>query len=779
MILRTLFLIWIAACGIVSADDSGFTTADYEYFEKRIRPILVARCFECHSADAKTVHGGLLLDSSAGLKTGGDSGPVFEPGNPDESLLLSAIAYDTDGFQMPPKGKLPDAEIAELNAWIQRGAPFSADTGTVHSAAEIDFDAGREFWSFQPVRKQAVPSITPQSEHWIQSRADYFILAKLQAHGLSPSAAADRRTLLRRVSFDLTGLPPTPEELQTFESDTTPDAYEKQVDRLLMSPHYGERWGRFWLDLARYTDKTASWLYSTGDAYLYRDWVVDAMNKDMPYDEFVHRQLATDLMPETGPEDLPALGFVGLSPAYWKELKLPCEIIKVIVADEWEERVDAVSRTFLGLTVACARCHDHKFDPVSTEDYYALAGVFASSRLTARPIIDERLFEPVRNARTDVEKLETQLVALRKMKPKPDEQIAQIVEDIRQLKATPHFDTPMANGVSEESVHVLRAGATPQDGTKLDYRAEPRDLPVFIRGNPNRPGKTVPRRFLTVLSPEVPQPFRVGSGRLELAQAITRDAQALTSRVIVNRIWMAHFGAGLVSTPSNFGRQGELPSHPELLDDLSARFVEAGWSLKSLHRELVLSATYRQASRSDEHKEQIDPSNRFLWRMNSRRLDVESWRDAMLVTSGQLDFRIGGPSQDLEAAENKRRTMYGTIHRREMSTMLLTHDFPDPASHSPRRHATTTALQGLYVLNGPLLADQSAGLIERVERESSGDAVDRLRRLYALLFQREPSQIEAEIGLAFVNGQAPEDRSAKWKQFAHVLLGSNEFLYVD
>ena len=402
----------------------------------------------------------------------------------------------------------------------KRGPDAGERTFDKESPSGIDFEKGSQFWSFQPVREHPEP---PRGD-WGRTQIDAFVLEAMKQRGLNPSPPADRATLIRRLDFDLVGLPPTPEEVQKFVQDESPTAYERLVDRLLQSPQYGERWARFWLDKSRYADKTASWLSNTGEAYLYRDWVATAFNVDMPYDEFVHRQLATDLMPETGPEDFPALGFISLSPTYWKELKLPCEIIKVIVADEWEERVDAVSRTFLGLTVACARCHDHKFDPISSEDYYAWAGVFASCRRAERPLVTENKYAPVREAKEKVKKLEAERAALKKKKASKEE-INTLTAMIEEIKAgTPGYDLPLANALSEESLFVVRAGKTPQDGTKLEYCPGPRDLPLFIRGDPNRPGEIIPRRFLKVLSRnQKPEPFKSGSGRLELG-AITTDA---------------------------------------------------------------------------------------------------------------------------------------------------------------------------------------------------------------------------------------------------------------
>lgn len=755
-----------------------FSAIEIEYFEKKIRPLLAKHCYSCHSTEAKTVHGGLKLDSAHSLLLGGDTGPAIVPGKPDESLLIQSILYGKDAdYQMPPKGKISEPEIAELTAWVKRGAPFPADTASpALTDKKIDFEKAKQFWSFMDVEKQPLPATTQQG--WARQRIDHFILAAMEKQQLSPSQQASREVMLRRLSFDLIGLPPTPAEVQAFVEDASPDAYKKQVERLLASPHFGERWGRLWLDLARYTDRTASWLEAPGDPYLYRDWVIQAMNEDMPYDQFVIRQLATDMLEETGAEDNAALGFVGLSPSYWKELKLPSEIIKVIVADEWEERIDAVSRTFLGLTVACARCHDHKFDPITVQDYYAFAGVFASTHIQGLPTIEPALYEPVKIAKEKVAALETKLKELKKKKPVPEEEMAAVTKEIETTKtSTPHYDAPLAPGLVDEALFVERLGETPQSGSKIVYKPQAQNLNIFIRGNPNRLGEEVPRRFLQVLSKGSSKPYQQASGRLELAESIVNDAASLTARVIVNRIWRAHFGRGLVTTPSNFGISGDAPSHPELLDDLAVRFIEEGWSLKKLHREIVLSATYRQSSRADEDSAQLDPENIWLSRMNKRRLPIESWRDAMLSVTKELDPEIGGPSIDLTAKTNLRRTIYATIHRRDMSNILLMHDFPDPTSHNAQRLSTTTALQGLYALNGPLLLDRSEALATRLEKIP--ETSERIKFAYQLLYSRFPTERELEIGINYLTDETEEEEKAAWRQYTHVLFASNEFLYVN
>jgi len=769
------------------ADDAGpsktFTPEDFAYFEKRIRPLLVKRCYECHSQKKGKKRGGLRVDSRSALLSGGDSGPAIVPGRPDASELISAVRYTGDGVDMPPTGKLPDSEIKELEKWIARGAPFpQGEADEPADSQGIDFEQAREFWSFQPVRTHPLPDV--DEADWPRRRIDAFVLSKLEAGGLSHSSEADRSTLIRRVTFDLIGLPPTPAEVRDFTNDGAPDAYERLVDRLLSSPHFGERWGRFWLDLARYADSTPEWLKSTGRAWVYRDWVVGAMNGDVPYDIFVTKQLAADLLPDYEPADIPALGFLGLSPTYWKELKLDKNVIKTVVAEEWDERIDAVSRTFLGLTVACARCHDHKFDPVSTEDYYALAGVFASTRLIDLPMLPEPRASIVKRARLRVAELEEEVEALKASAKSSDDKKARTAElqaMIDQIvDETPNYDALLAHGLEDASLYVLADGP---DQTKLEYRTgEPRDVPIYLRGNPANTGPVVARRFLKVLSTEESRPFSIGSGRLELAQSILGEGRSLAARVIVNRVWREHFGSGLVTTPSNFGTQGEPPSHPQLLDDLAARFVANNWSLKWLHREIVLSATYRQASAPDAKRNAVDPGNRMLWRMNRRRLSIESWRDAMLAVSRSLSEQLGGPPQELASPENNRRTLYGRIARRDLDEMLRLYDFPDPASHSPGREPTTTPLQQLFVLNSPFVRRQSFALVERLLAEPQVSTKERLQAAYALLYSRPVTKAEVALAEQFLDENGSDDAAAhrrRWQLYAQILLGANEFMFID
>lgn len=619
-------------------------------------------------------------------------------------------------------------------------------------------------WSFAPLKRTALPTV--KNTDWPQTRIDHFILAKMEAAGMKPSPRAEERVLVRRLAFDVTGLP-----LQGGLAFTT---WGKAVDEMLRSPHYGERWARHWLDLARYTDITPDWLDSTKYAYLYRDWVVQALNHDMPYDRFVMRQIAADYLPECGPQDRVALGFIGLSPTYFKELQLPPEIIKTTVADEWEEHVDAVGRTFLGLTLACARCHDHKSDPVTAQDYYALAGVFASVKLAEVPTMDDALWKPVEKARAQVAALEKQVKEMGKKKPLPadyKEQKKTCEVKIAAIKAaTPHFNMPMANAVEEAALFVV--SKEKDHGTKLDYKmGMARDLEMQKRGNPNDLGAVVVRRFLSAFPSKtgLPRKFTTGSGRLELAQAIVEDAAPLTARVIVNRVWKHHFGRGLVDTPSEFGNLGELPTHPELLDDLAGRFMEHGWSLKWLHREILNSAAWQQSSVADE-SEKRDPENKLFARMPRRRLDWESWRDAILSVSGQLDLKMGGPASAIDDLKNFRRSLYGASDRQDMDPMLRIHDVPDPGAHNPWRVETITPLQGLFALNSPFMQQQSDVLGQWAMGRST-------TQVYEHLFQRSPTPHEEAVFQAFVAGR--ETVVAVWAQYAQALLAGNEMLFVD
>lgn len=627
-------------------------------------------------------------------------------------------------------------------------------------------------WAFHPLQQHEPPAV--KQIDWPKNRIDYFILSAMEKAGRAPSPEADRRTLHRRLSFDLVGLPPGKASAEPFNEND----WSGLIDHYLASPHYGERWGRHWLDLARYTDVSESWSESKSPAWLYRDWVVSAFNTDLPYNQFVIRQLANDLLPESRPGDNAALGFIGLSPSYWKELQLPPEIIGVTVAEEWEERMDTLGRTFLGLTLACARCHDHKTDPVSAQDYYALAGVFASVKITDKPVVSEALWQPVAAARKKVAGLEKKRDDLKKVKPAPadlKDQLASCEKEIAVLKTTtPHYHLATANGIVEAALFVKKKDDG-QHGTMLDYvDGMARDLPVHLRGNPNDTGEVVSRRFLSAFprADGKPRPLTSGSGRLELAHALVEEAAPLSARVIVNRVWHHHFGRGLVGTPSEFGPAGEAPTHPELLDDLAARFAANGWSLKWLHREILGSATWRQSSLVTPEAGTRDPENRHYSRMTRRRLDVEAWRDAMLSATGELDLMAGGEPFSLDDAAQVRRTIYGKVQRRELSAMLSVNDFPDPLAHCASRTETSTPLQLLLSLNGPFVIERADALASRLAKSADSDR-KRIELAYEILFQRRPTEREETLGLDFLETGEPLER------YTQVLLTGNEFFYLD
>ncbi len=580
--------------------------------------------------------------------------------------------------------------------------------------AQIDWAMAREWWAFQSPTKAELPQINQAA--WPSRRIDHFVLAKLEAKKLSPSPAATKHTLARRLYLDLTGLPPTPEKMRAFLGDETDGAYEMLVEKLMQRTAYGERLASMWLNKARYAEDQAHQVggntaFFYPNAFKYRKWVIDAFNNDLPYDDFIRKQLAADLEKDKSVTDLPALGFIGLGHKFYNRNRL------TVKAEEWSEQVDTLTRAFLGLTVACAQCHDHKYDPVTQKDYYALAGVFASTDLVDR------------------------------------------MEDGSEIK-------------KDSEAHKKRIGTI-----HIVRDTKPKDLHVFLRGNTETKGDLVKRRFLKVLTQNEPKSFTQGSGRLELAEAIADPNNPLTARVIVNRVWSIFFGRGLVATPSNFGQLGSLPSHSELLDDLAVRFMENNWSIKWLVRELVLSSTYQQNSQIISRNELIDPTNIYLWRMNRRRLSVEQWRDSILAASDNLDRR-GGESLELTDAKNVRRTIYGRISRKKLSDILIQIDYPDANVHSAKRSDTTTAIQKLFIINSSFMVEQAKGLAKRITGDSSATDLTHIQSTYALLYNRQPTREETDLGLAFLR-LPTEGKLTRWEQYSHALLAANEMMFVD
>ncbi len=776
----------LVACGESTARGD----ENLEFFEKKIRPVLVERCYKCHSAETPKPKGGLRLDRRSSLFEGGDSGPAVLPGKADDSLLMQAIVWSGDVAEMPPDSKLPDRVIADFREWITRGAAFPADAGPViEKPRPVNIERGRQFWSFQPVQELSPGSVSEPG--WPRRKIDSFVLSQLDAKLMRHAPEADRRTLIRRLSLNLLGVPPTYLETESFAADAAPDAYERLVERYLASPQYGERWGRHWLDIARYAENhptSESTCTPPRFPFRYRDWVIRALNDDLPYNDFVRRQLAADLL-DVAPSEIAALGFLGLSPVYHKEPKLSADVIAVIVADEWDERLDTVTRGFLGLTVACARCHDHKFDPFKTEDYYALAGIIASTQLVEWPLVktDTESAAALTEVQRQIVDAELRFDYAKKNRKTAqgdlldltmfDEEVRRWEDAFKTLKSKKLFEGPIANGVRDAGLWLN--GDDPA-WTLLDYQpSRPRDLPVFIRGNPANPGKAVSRRFLEVLTPRDARPFSQGSGRRELAEAIVQDAAPLTARVIVNRVWGWHFDRPLVTTPSNFGRLGDPPSHPELLDDLTARFIASGWSLKWLHREIVNSATWRQSTHSTENYHDRDPDNRLLWRMNRRRLEAEAWRDSVLATSTELDSTMQGPSVNLDDAPTRRRTVYGIVSRQKVADLFRLFDFPDAKRHAENRLPTTTPLQHLYLLNSPFLQRQAEAVVRTVLGDKPESAAETASCIFRRILLRNPTGEELTEALDLVQVEQGIVPERNWAILAHSLLATNEFLYVD
>lgn len=581
----------------------------------------------------------------------------------------------------------------------------------------IDWKQARRFWSFQTPVRHPLPS-TKQTA-WARQPIDHFILARMEAAGSSPAKDASRRTLIRRATFALTGLPPTPAEINAFLSDTDANAYEKVVDRLLTAPQFGERMASLWLTVARYAEDQAHQVGSNAadfypNAHLYRAWVIDAFNRDLPYDEFIRLQLAADDIEGEDSPNLAALGFLGLGHKYYSRGRLE------VMADEWEDRVDTVSRGLMGLTVACARCHEHKYDPITTDDYHAMAGVFASTAMLNKPL--------------DKEKFEKE----------------------KDKSKKPTF-----------AMHVVTDGKV-------------QDLPVFIRGDVENKGPTVKRGFLKILGKGDRQEFKNGSGRRELADAIASPDNPLPARVMINRVWRHVFGQPLVSTASNFGMLGEKPTHPELLDDLAARFIAEGWSIKSLVREMALSSTYRQSSipaRSPDAAEASpDPENRLYTHMPRRRLDIEQFRDSLLFVSGRLD-QEGGRSLELNDPTNLRRTVYGRISRKELNSLMMQFDYPDANVHAADRASTTTPMQKLWMMNNPFVIEQARQLAVKLNRPDRS-TTDNIRHAYETLYGRASTEQETKLAEEFLH-QKDDSELTRWQQYAQILMAANEFLYVD
>jgi len=870
------------------------TKDQIDFFENKIRPIFADNCYKCHSPSKGVPKAGLELDWKGGWQKGGGYGPVIIPGDPDKSELIQAVRYTDSNLQMPPDGKLSADQVNNLVAWVRMGAP---DPRTTRPAGDVVAygGSGRNHWSFKPVTKPVPPAVKNQA--WVKNEIDRFVLAKLEADGMSANESADKRTLIRRAYFDLIGLPPTPVQVNAFLADNSPNAFEKVVDDLLASPHYGERWGRHWLDVARYSDtkgqfdrrKDETPVYSY--AWTYRDYVIKAFNDDMPYDQFIREQLAADhLNYSKNPGSLAAMGFLTLGDHFNGNAN-----------DIINDRIDVTTKAFLGLTVTCARCHDHKFDPIPTADYYSLYGIFASSAEPAkRPVIlpanaayadylvkrrdmdqriatmrDEnvkallgdyrqqgavyllamtkpekdrvafltkrgadpallqnwisitrpgfrqgapvfgvwasfaripdrnferqapnvlsRLYEKDRAADSNpivlkafsghaVRDIGDVVNVYAKLLARTDEEWEAIMSSVldeailRFLKGRPGNQYRQLHEASD-LLELVEPGAPARAPVLVDT-TKPADYPILIRGQAETPGDVVPRRFLEVLSGTSRPKFRDGSGRLELANAIANKSNPLTARVLVNRVWQHHFGDGFVSTPDDLGNQSAPPTHPELLDWLANRFMNDGWSIKKLHKLILMSAAWQQSSRNNPQFAEKDPFNHLLWRANVRRLEFEPLRDSILFIGGTLDLAMGGHPVDLTAGTRiaqgrdtlaplsqantgsqlstaMRRTVYGFVDRGSLEEVLNTFDFATPTSPTGKRYETIVPQQALFLMNSPLVIEQVRNVVNREAFQDLASDQTRIQYLYDQFFQRPPTDTEIKVGANFIASFQP------------------------
>jgi len=747
------------------------TAEGIAFFEKNIRPVLADRCYGCHSSEAETIKGGLVLDTREGIRAGGDGGAAVVPGDLAKSLLIEAIRYANKDTQMPPKksgGKLPEAVVANFEKWVQMGAPDPREaTGTKVAKSSINIEKGRQHWAFQPVKKPTPPTVKDAA--WPRSDIDRFLLAGMEAKGVKPVADAELRALIRRVSFDLIGLPPTPQEVDAFVGDKSPEAFLKIVDRLLVSPQFGERWGRHWLDVARYADSTGrgtNILYP--QAWRYRDYVIASFNADKPYDQFVREQIAGDLLPAEDDaqraEQIVATGFLALGPKQLNErdrLQFQLDVV--------DEQLDTLGQAMLGMTIGCARCHDHKFDPIPQHDYYALAGIFRSTETCygTVPVVTNlqasRLIDLP--ASTPTVPLQSSLERLRSEQARLDKTLRELTGGFGLDK----YQLPNDAEKARKSIGV-RSGLllVNQQLKEIGDDGQPRpfamgardktvhgDMPLYQRGEPSKPGAPVPRGFLQVV-PANGMLITGGSGRRELAEWIASPENPLTARVMTNRVWHHLFGRGLVASVDNFGTMGETPSNPALLDHLTAHFVEGGWSVKELIREIILSRAYRLGSTYEPANNSTDPENTLVWRMTPRRLEAEAARDAMLAVSGKLETkppvgsipaRIGDNFAGIATmragneAISGYRSVYLTIIRDQLNDALGLFDFANPNAVSGNRDETTTPAQSLFLLNSPMMQSLAEVWSKRL-LGTPGDDTAHVRTAYVQAFGREPTESE-------------------------------------
>lgn len=754
------------------------------FFEQKIRPLLVQHCYECHSEEAGEQQGGLLLDRRSGWMEGGETEKAVIPGEPEASLFMTAIKYSDDGLQMPPEGRLDDEVIALFEQWVRGGAVGPADDMGETDFSRLGdqeylFGEAEHHWAFQPVQPVRPPSPSigySTFQQWRDNPIDRFVWDALVANNLRPSQRADAATLARRLYYDLTGLPPTYEQQTQFRTDVkagSETAALKLVDRLMDSPQFGEHLGRLWLDVVRYADTDNDYRPDTRTphyypfAFSYRDYVIASYNSDKSFDQFLKEQLAADLMGySTGDPEIAALGFYASGPF--------ANRAATEALDDW---IDVTTRGLLGITVACARCHDHKFEPVPTEDYYSLRGVFAAVN-RVRPLDEKK--QPVlasyQPSDSDVADYEAKRSAIdAKIKTAEGKKARgnnrSVSEKIR--------ETELAE------LLLFHPGA-PARAMRIAERPKPPPTYVFIRGDAAARGAEVPRRFLRILDPAQQAFPDDSSGRLQLAEKITSDQNPLTARVYVNRIWGHLIGSHLVATPSDFGLQGTPPTHPELLDWLVKDFIEHGWSTKHLVRRIVSSQTYQQSSLRRDLLANADPENRWLWRANRKHLQIEAIRDSMLLVSKELDLQVGGHPAPLWGDDyTRRRAVYGFINRFNLDPTLRAFDFPASVQTQPKRGDSIVAPQALFTLNSPFVIDQAKWISASADLLNAGSDELKVAFLFRRILGRDPAPIEVERALKVAEFQRRFKQPAKrfinspWPLIAQAMLMSNEFQYVD
>jgi len=771
--------------------------------------LLAAKCYECHGPEKQ--ESGLRLDTFEGIIQGGDSGPAIEPESAGESLLINAVGYENEELQMPPESPLTKQQIADLGRWIDLGVPHpDADGKKMSRRSGADIEEGRNFWSFQPVADPKLPVV--ENPNWAKRPIDYFVLAKLEENNLQPAATADKQTLIRRATFDLTGLPPTQAEIESFLADDSPQAFAKVVDRLLASPAYGERWGRHWLDVARYADSNGlDENIAHGNAWRYRDYVVAAINQDKPFDQFVLEQLAGDLLPtddlRTRHQRLIATGFLSLGPkvlAEVDEAKMEMDIV--------DEQIDTVGRAFMGLTLGCARCHAHKFDPIRTEDYYALAGIFKSTRTMEHFKKIARWYENPIATPEDTARKKAHDEKIAAAKETIKKVVSETTDELQKARG-PDFEPPkdveklFPEKTREEIKRIrdelaLLEKSTPELPTAMGVtEGTVSDVRVHQRGSHLSQGKLIKRAVPVVFRDHKAPTFdQQRSGRLQLARWLVDEEHPLTSRVFVNRVWRWHFGRGLVESTDNFGQLGSRPSHPDLLDWLARRLVENGWSIKRLHREIMLSATYQMNSQFDQQKMDADPENRLLWRMNLRRLEAEEIRDSLLAAAGMLDRTMGGSllhvknrefifnhtSKDETSYESNRRSLYLPVVRNHLYEVFSLFDYADASTPNGNRTATVVAPQLLFVMNSEFVTAAAEELARRILKSNVMDDAARVRQLVMLCHGRRPTDEHLKTCLHYLDlarqefsGESLAERELQsWASLCHVTLACNAFLYV-